>query len=370
MGPNYPNLRWALSMNATVGERIPADFGDKPAYLAGLEELFGELRGRSLVRIPEKLKPVEDMFRFSSAVAELEMARYLAARGKDVDILPGGKLSAGISWMDMGGKGYLEMFRAINNEPVYHMLNHLRGFLGDTPYRVDVKFNDALSRPPQDYHDRKRQMEILEGSMEEFGKAFAGLSATPASVRTAGVVYDIRSTESGQGYCGLIDSWPIDVPEGTVRAQISQRLVEKAKNGRTWMDAHPDNAYVIAVDVTEWPVDVMAVDRLVYGERVKIESMDDITFRDKQWRSILENKQNCIPGWHMIESAARSGWKAMLMEKAIIPMGYEYLVKGGLFISEKEMKNVTGVLLRTRGGMNYLPNPFASGKMNRPGLAL
>ena len=370
MSSEYPNLSWALSMNGALWARIPRDFGDKPAYLSGLEELFGELRRRKLVNIPEKLKPVEDMFRLSSAVVELEIARRLVCSGRKVELLPGGKLSGGITWSDGGGTGYVETFCAINNEPVFHMLNYLRGFLGDKPYRVDVKFNDVLSLPPHDYKGRKRQMDLLEESMEEFCKACIGLSAFPASVRTAGVNYEVCKTETGQGYCGLIGTWPIEVPEGTVRAQIGQRLVEKAKKSRSWMNEHPDHAYVIAVDVTEWPVDGNAMDRLLYGERVKIESMGDHSFRDRQWRSIVDDREKSIPGWHQIEAAGRAGWKAMLMEKAIIPMGYEYLVSEGLFLSEREMRNVTGVLLRTHGGQNYFPNPFASGEMNRPGLTL
>jgi len=167
-----------------------------------------------------------------------------------------------------------------------------------------------------------------------------------------------------------MEAWPIEVPEKTLRADIGRRLVERARKRKGWVRERPEYPYVIAIDGTEWSLEGGAMDRLLYGDRVKVESLDDAAFREKQWRSILDNRQTIIPRWADIDSAGKGGWKAMLMEKGLIPMGYEYLVKEGLYLSDRDMSNVTGVLWKAHGDIRYFPNPFASQEINHPGLTL
>jgi len=49
----------------------------------------------------------------------------------------------------------------------------------------------------------------------------------------------------------------------------------------------------------------------------------------------------------------------------LIPNDYSYMVNEGIFISEKEMKNVSGVLFRDRwNNVTFHPNPFCDTEIN------
>lgn len=370
MTSEYPNIVWAMSGNSTLSARLCQDLGDRPEYLSSLEELFQELRSHGVPNIAQRLKEVDDLFKLSAVRSELEFARRLLSGGKRVELLSGDRRAPGILWEQDGLTGYVDTVRPANNELVFNTMEYLRGFLAGKPYRVDVKFNHELSLPALSYQDRKRQLDLLDASIEEFARAFEGLTDLPASVRTDGAAFEVVRTKTGHGYPGLIDAWPIEVPEKTLGADIGRRLVERARKRKGWVKERPEYPYIVAIDGTEWSLEKGAMDRFLYGDRVKVESLDDNAFREKQWRSIVDNKEAVIPRWADIDSAGKAGWKAMLMEKGLIPMGYEYLVKEGLFLSEREMKNVTGVLWKAHGDIRYFPNPFASREINHPGLMM
>lgn len=370
MTSEYPNIVWAMSCNSVLSERLCRDLGDRPEYISSLEELFGVLRKHKVSGLPEKLGEVDDLFKLAGVKSELEFARRLVEGGKEVELLRGDRRMPGMLWKGDGVAGYVDTVRPANNELVFNTMEYLRGFLAGKPYRVDVKFNHELSLPAAGYQERKRQLDLLDRSIEEFAREFERLKGLPTSVRTDGAEFLPVRTSTGQGYPGLIEAWPIEVPEKTLREDIGRRLVEKARKRKGWANERPEYPYVVAVDGTEWSLDGGAMDRLLYGDRVKVESLDDADFRERQWRSILDHKETSIPRWADIDSAGKGGWKALLMEKGLIPMGYEYLVKEGLYLSEREMKNVTGVLWKAHEDIRYFPNPFASREINHPGLGL
>ncbi|CAG1002865.1 hypothetical protein METP3_03474 [Methanosarcinales archaeon] len=109
---------------------------------------------------------------------------------------------------------------------------------------------------------------------------------------------------------------------------------------------------------------------MLYGQRVEIASPIEKykEWKEKEWKSIINDKENKIPKWKEIEKARKDGWEKLLTKEGLVPTDYTYLIKEGIFISEPKMKNVSGVIFRKYNKVFYFPNPFACNEINYPVL--
>lgn len=134
-------------------------------------------------------------------------------------------------------------------------------------------------------------------------------------------------------------------------------MIEKAKKRDDWEKEYLNYPYIIAFDCEEWSIDDITINGLLYGQRAEIASPIEKykEWKEKEWKSIINDKENKIPKWKEIEKARKDGWEKLLTKEGLVPTDYTYLIKEGIFLSEPKMKNVSGVMFRKYNKVFYFP---------------
>jgi hypothetical protein len=165
----------------------------------------------------------------------------------------------------------------------------------------------------------------------------------------------------------------IEVPTDILCDYIKGRLIEKAIKRDSFKDDNRKFTYIIALDFHESSIDEIDITKLLYGHTNHLASnafglpeAEYTKWKSDMWDSI-NNKTRNNASWTLIEQAKNRGWETLLIEKSLIPNDYSYVDEEGIFISEKEMKNVSGVLFRDKwNNITFHPNPFCDIEINDP----
>ncbi len=379
MTSEYPNLGWALNSNTELKLVLLEIYKDKPRFLSYLDRLFYNLINLGCKDIQEKMEDVNtNINKFFSIISELEIAKILAESGKEVQLLTDNYFKCKSPDILCNGKNfsaYIEVMRLTESESKYMVIEFLREFLSNLPYRVDAKLKYELSLPARDYSTRKKQESLVKTSLDQFNESLKKetLSKLPFRIETDGICFEINRTDSGKGYPGIINTEVIKVPENILKENIKYWLIEKAKKRDDWGKEYLDYPYIIAFDCEEWSIDDITINELLYGQRTEIAALSALgkkyeQWKEKEWNGIINDKENKIPKWKEIEKARKEGWGELLVKEALIPMDYTYLTKEGIYLSEPKMKNVSGAIFRKDERVFYFPNPFACDEINYPNL--
>lgn len=385
MNEQYPNLSWALTDNLCLKTIICEEYKHNSHYLSDLNKLISELISYKCEGIQEKLKDVKTLNKFSSTLSELELA-LLIAKNKEInelkllsdDYLP--SKSPDILFRDEVFTSYVEVTRVNENPYITDIiLSRLSKILKFHPYRVDVSLNTELSIPKMKRTERHIQKDLVEKSLDMFEEIFQEKLAnntfqTPSDViDTKSLIFTVERTNSGKGYPRFISSDCIEVPMDVLCDYIKKRLIEKAIKRNSFVDEHRNVCYIIALHWDEPSIDEIDITKLLYGHTNHLASnimglseADYTKWKADMWNSINNNIRNSA-SWIIIEQAKNRGWEALLIEKCLIPNEYSYVDNEGIFLSEKEMKNVSGVLLRNKWNkITFHPNPFCDIEINDP----
>ena len=154
---------------------------------------------------------------------------------------------------------------------------------------------------------------------------------------------------------------------------IKGRLIEKAIKRNSFENEHRKVNYIIALDCHEPSIDVIDINKLLYGltghlasNTFGLSEAHYIKWKSETWDSINDKIRN-NESWIKIEQAKNRGWEPLLIEKCLIPNDYSYVEDEGIFISNEEMKNVSGVLFRDKwNNITFHPNPFCHIEINDP----
>ena len=372
----YPNLVWALSLNSGLEINIFETFQNKPRYLSYLDKLIFDLKVLDCENIQEKMRDINtNLDKLYSIISELEIATVFAKSGKKVKLLPDNYFvskSPDILCEDENFDVYVEVMRITESESTFELIKFLRDFLKDLPYRVDLDLKSELSLPARNHETRKTHKSLARTSFNQFKEFFekANFSNFPISIQTDGANFEIYQTDSGNGYPGIINTEVIEVPEKTLKKNMKYWFIEKAKKRDDWEKKYKNHPYILAFDCEEWSIDDITINELLYGERTTIGARSEKyeKWRDNEWESIINDKDNKIPKWKEIEEARKKGWESLLVKEYLIPNNYAYLDKEGIFLSEQSMKNISGVLFKKHNEIFIFPNPFASSEINHPNI--
>jgi hypothetical protein len=241
-----------------------------------------------------------------------------------------------------------------------------------------VILKTELSIPKINGYERQVQKELVEKSLEQFDELFQeklsnNTFQTPSfGIDTDNLIFTVEKTDSGMGYPRFVTSGLIEVPTDTLCDDIKRRLIEKAVKRDSFKNEHREFHYIIALDCHESSIDAIAMNVLLYGHITHLSALnmtgsseEDFTKRRlDHWNFVNDIIRNSA-SWGIIEQAKNQGWEALLIKKCLIPNDYSYMVNEGIFISEKEMKNVSGVLFRDRwNNVTFHPNPFCDTEIN------
>lgn len=329
-----------------------------------MDELVDFLRSRSVGRVQEKIADANHLDKFYSIVSELEFARVLAGKGKDVTLLTDdffeNRTSPDMLVTDSSREAYVEVKR-LTEGPASHMIvDFLRSYLNHPGrrYRVDISLNEELSIPVTKRDEREAREKIAQSVIERFPSIFgaADLTSLPISFEIDGIRFEVHPTKLQRGYPGITQTPVFEVPTEKWSEKLAEDVSEKAKKRQAWTGEHLRKYYFVAVDCEQKYLDEDYVDLSLIGSTVT------------QWGNMPLPTINLGTD---IQHAIKRGWKTFLEKKRIVPSGTTYLdpAKKGVLLTDPVTRNVSAVIARFAKGTAYLlPNPFAFDQINDAGI--
>lgn len=381
----YPNLTWSLISNNQLKTILFETYKDKPQYLLKLDKLIFDLRNSKCENIQQKMKEVNvDLDKkFKSIISELETARFLTRSGMKVELLSdsyfGERQSPDILYKYDKLESYIEVTRLGELKSISGLFDYILTLVINLPFRVDMELKNELSLPRLDGKERYIQDELVKVSLKEFEKILKSNHFTefPVIIETGGIIFKIYHTISGKGYPRFINSEVIEVPTDNLIDYIKSKiLIKKAKKRDDFKGEHRMHFYVIALDCKESSIDELDIDRLLYGQThglgENISGFPEENYKrwkQEEWNFIISRVMK-KPTWQQIEQAKANGWESFLIDKYLIPNNYANRTDDGIFLSESDLKNVSGVLFRNNWNENYsfYPNPFCHSEINYPDI--
>ena len=331
---------------------------DSP-FWDSIEKIVSNLRLSGCRGIQAKIRDVGlNTSKFSSIVAELEIAWFLARKGKRNlwlladDFLPG--KSPDLAMSDNIGDHYVEVVLFSDDETtllIYTKMEELLHSL-DLSYLVDITLPYDLSGPAIRHEERNLRDSKVEKVLNNLGRVLksrvipAGL---PTRVVIDNVAFDLRLSSIGKGGVGIIQSTPVSISPGLftdrIRFLVSDRIYGKANKREDWSGSDLSRFYVIAINCGQLLVQEEYAIEALLGQRASYTCFPT---------------RNAIPK-DLVEEVARRSWRTFLERVHIIPKGRTSFISQGVYLTEPVCKNVSGVLvyMRNRDSACFIPNPFA-----------
>jgi hypothetical protein len=255
-------------------QMLESNFEQTHGYWTYLDELVGFLRSKNVGGIQEKIADANRLQKFYSAVSELEFAKVLAGKGKNVALLADkffeNRTSPDMLVTDSVREAYVEVKRLTEDQASYKILDFLRCYLNhpDRRYVVSVVLNQELSVPVTKWEERLSKEKIAQRIVEQFPSTFqaADLSMLPSSFEIEGVEFRIDgTTKSKRGYPGVIHSAVIEVPTEAWQKKFREDVCDKAKKREAWTGEHLRKYYIVAIDCEEKYLDEDDIESCLIG---------------------------------------------------------------------------------------------------------
>jgi hypothetical protein len=307
-----PHMDWALQLNQDVRQKLESSFFDGHDYWRYLDDLVGFLRSKNVAGIQEKVKDADNLDKFYSTVSELEFARILAGKGKDVTLLKDrffeNRTSPDMLVKDSTREMYVEVKRLTEGRAGHLIIDFLRSYLNhpERTFRVNVVLNRELSVPMTKLDQRTAREKEAKEIIEEFRSRFDAIDVAhlPVSFEIAGVTFEIQPTKLQRGYLGVIRTAVFEPSTEMWVEKLAYDVCEKAKKRQSWIGDDLKKLYIVAIDCEEKCLDEDKVDLALIGGT-------------------------------------------------------------GVFLTNPITKNVSAVMVRFKSGSVYfLPNPFACDEIN------
>jgi hypothetical protein len=356
------HVSWALAKNHhDILQALLAKYPLGHSYWNYLSELISSLRDANCKGIQDKMADVDNLWKLRSTVSELEIARLLSEKGKNVEMLPDSFLSGRSPDMhvkDADGEYYVEVVRFSEDEAVFIIQEEMIRYLADPPkpYEVDVTLPADLSASATDCKEREVKESKARTVASKFKKTMNSTDPVqlPLCVKIDDVVFQFSSSPSGAGL--PIINFETSVPSGKfvdrIRFLLTDRKQGKAIKRTTWTGEHLKKRYIVAIDC-EQQVDEEDVVQALLGKRESY--------------SIAAPKKAVPP--EVIE-AAKKNWTVFLERVHLLPKGRTVFTSYGVYMTDAICRNVCGVLVyrrlvpRSESMVCFLPNPFAEDAIN------
>lgn len=332
--------------------KLFAEHCDNPYYLPSIDEIFKFLKDYGCNNIPQKLQYITSMKKFNSSLSELEIAKELIERGKNVQIILDNDKNFNrepdLFVKDSKYETYIEVTRITYDESFEYLSELLEDYITarDLPYVVDVDLNRQSSIPAF-FRDRKDKRELIQDGFKEFQTK---LSTEPnlndrLKINTKIGCFRFRKSRYAIGYAGTIMSSAYIFNERDhVIKLIQQQIIKKAKKRESWTNDQKKKQYVVILD------------------------FESLSYNPDYLKSaLIGNHHRMLYGNGQIEKAIEKGWTKTLEELEIIPNRWLDPKRMGVFFTNNSTKNISAVIGKFQSHpLTLIPNPFCVHEINDP----
>lgn len=362
--PNsYPHLSLVLSSNERLKTLLFDAYKNNPAYLEYLDQLIQELLNRKVQGVAEKLLDADRLRKFYSIVSELEIARLLGSKGKEVILLTDdvweGK-SPDMIVSDVKHVAYVEVKRLEQDETAEMMEGEILESLPQLQQSmvIDINLKGELALPVTDWRSREAKEKIAKECVLQFKDKIlkVDLAKIPLIIETTYADFRVRAR---QVYPRVVSTDVFRVPEETLIQRMVYDVSSKSGKRQDWAGEQLARPYIVALSSEHAWIDSDMVRSAFLGSPTVLHGA-------VPWPKIS------IPS--KVELAKKRGWENYLLEECIIPNKNLrcYLPEGkeGAFLLNDKMKDISAVLIwiAFTGRYYFFPNPFASEEINYPSL--
>ena len=351
---DFKFLQWAFSLNKKnfLKNKLFAENCDNPYYLPSIDKIFKYLKDNGCNNIPKKLQYINIMKNFNSSLSELEIAKELIERGKNVQIILDNDKNftsePDLLVRDSKYETYIEITRITYDESIECLAELLEDYIRklDFPYVVDVDLNRQSSIPAF-FEDRKDKRELIQEGFKEFQTKLSDEHNINVGlkIKTRIGCFNFRKSRYAIGYAGIImSSAYIFNEQDYVIKLIQQQIIKKAKKREVWTDDQKKKQYVVILDFESLSYD---------PDYLKI--------------ALIGNHHRWLYGNGKIEKAIEKGWTKTLEELEIIPNRCLDPKRMGIFFTNNSTKNISAVIGKFRSRpLTLIPNPFCADEINDP----
>lgn len=356
MSITFPsNVAWALSRNQQA--HLTSDLQQKhpeQTYWNYVDQLVSSLRASGCGGIQNKMADVSDSRKFESTCSELEIARVLCHKGKQVKLLPDSFMGSSKSSPDLlvtdndGQQSYVEVTRFNEDELATLIVDGLNDFLRSqaTSYVVDVSIPDSLSIPVTGYRSMQERIDRANRVMDSFRQQFRISSPPPPQITAEDIAFSISPSNHPTGHVGLVNYVLVIVPDFMYVSRLRFLVALKAKKRQSWTETDLSKWYFIAVDTEQTYLEEDHLTQAVLGYTVT-EHISPVA---------------------KVQVASQLGWSQFLRDKHLIADDRTYVASLGIFLSDPICDNVSGLIVKKNQDVWFEPNPFAAQAINDPRL--
>jgi hypothetical protein len=364
----FENLKDILDQNPTIRDKVIQEYRGKDEYLSEYNDLISFFIPDHRDELIAKIKDTKTLEKFRSLNAELISAKRFNQKGCEIELLPDNyfpETSPDILCQYHDLSFYVEVTSLSNSDPIVKSIDELRGLVRNNHFKVNVHFNNSVSKPRFYGPEHGEQETLLEKSLGQFKERFKHLTAesTAERIETDCITFFVTPAPERPGILvGLSSDY--EFPREIFEKFVGKLLFSKAIKREKFKGPARNFPYILTFVSRNVAVDNNDFQQLLYGfipSFILTPDADagEIQNRERIWEDILRDKAKHIPKWQEIEAASRNGWEDFLTEIHYIPNDYTNLEREGLFLSDPSMKNVSGILLiRKSTETHFFPNPF------------
>jgi len=351
---NLTNIQWALSLNTkNLLPKVLGEYQDNPILASNEDNLMKFLREKKCKNVRERLKNVNTLWNFKSAISELEIAKLLIEKGKMVEILLetyDGMISPpDILAVDSKYEVYIEVTRLTDDSTIEQISNSIDEYLKkeNFVYRVTSSLNSEISMPAfGNERDIKKQKTAV--GVEEFKDKMRLVNNTnlPVNIETSIGSFKVEKSPYDVGYAGSFELSAILLPYEKIIEKIRKDVIYKSKKRDKWIGEHRNKIFIVVLVFEAFFHYIEYLEPALFGNHT-------IVLLDYDYK---------------IKNANEKGWKDFLEKMNVLPqLSYLDPKKRGIYFTVKSVKNVSGVLGFLYGRtLVFLPNPFAYEEINEP----
>lgn len=285
-----------------------------------------------------------------SAMAEFRLANTFKALANvsDVNFIVGNnKKSSPDIGVTIGGKQiFVEVASLKDDDTALKVQKALEPLCKKLGVVVHFHWSASLSTPVITSRERSQRDALVEVFCQDVSTWLNSCSVGDER-QFEGAKLTVSAAPTG-GYLGggFTDAFLLE--EDSFEEKLSQTLIKKASKHK---DLDSDRPYLIAVENRQMWFGPRQTAALLYGP-LRWAPLKEFPFSPARLAlRELRKQQRFIDSY-------QSDWQSLLDEAGFDPDADSFISQPGIFLTDKEMLAVTGVILHSRGNYHYFPNPF------------